>query len=103
MIKNDDSHAPLRVARDQACPFAAAGHDSGRVEDAFKSAAWGAVLVWWACWRDMFKFWHGRCSLSLRPAFSDSSESYVRSSSSRPSRTLRGRPTSPWWTASRRI
>ena len=55
MIKNDDSHAPLRVARDQACPFAAAGHDSGRVEDAFKSAAWGAVLVWWACWRDMFK------------------------------------------------
>ena len=55
VIKNDDSHAPLRVARDQACPFAAAGHDSGRVEDAFKSAAWGAVLVWWACWRDMFK------------------------------------------------
>ena len=33
VIKNDDSHAPLRV---QACPFATAGHDP---EGAFKSAA----------------------------------------------------------------
>ena len=38
------------------------------------------MLVSWACWRDMFKFWHGRWSLSLRPAFSDSSESYERGS-----------------------
>ena len=45
MIKNDDSHAPLRVDWYQAYPFAAARYDPGRVEDAFKSAAWGMVLV----------------------------------------------------------
>ena len=39
VIKNDDSHAPLRV---QACPFATAGHDP---EGAFKSAAWRCRVV----------------------------------------------------------
>ena len=57
MIKNDDSHAPLRV---QACPFATAGHDP-----------------------------EGR-----RHGGAESSESHVRSSSCRPGRILRGRPTS---------
>ena len=57
MIKNDDSHAPLRV---QACPFATAGHDPE----------------------------------GARHGGAESSESHVRSSSCRPGRILRGRPTS---------